>query len=219
MYYLEQLIAALDAADGREVVAVCDFDGTVTTADSDVTMNAMAKAMGYNSAFAGERDALYREYKPVLEQAAQEDRPALERKWWSRQMALFLRHQIPPETYTDALKSLHFELRPEAAELLRYCEEHDVPVFIVSAGLGNLIIPILAWSGFLSPNLRVLSNFVRYAGEEAVSYTAPVTPANKGTHLQMELSSFENYIAVIYGDTEEDLKLLPPEISIPVRAR
>ena len=219
MYYLEQLIAAMDASDGREVVAVCDFDGTVTTADSDVTMNAMAKAMGYDSSFARERDELYREYQPALEQASEKDRPVLERKWWNGQMALFLRHQIPPESYTDALKGLRFEVRPEAAELLRYCEEHDVPVFIVSAGLGNLIIPILAWSGLLSPNLRVLSNFVRYDGEKAVSYTAPVTPGNKGAHLRMELSDYDDYTAVVYGNTEEDLKLLPPEISIPVRAQ
>ena len=133
-------------------------------------------------------------------------------------MRLFLKYPIAPESYTDALKSLDFQLRPEAVELLRYCEEHDVPVFIVSAGLGNLIIPILAWSGCLSPNLRVIANFVRYDGQKAVSYTAPVTPVNKKAHLQMELSPFENYLAVVYGNTEEDLKLLPPEISIPVRA-
>ena len=218
MYYLEQMVAAMDAAGSREIVAVCDFDGTLTTADSDVTMNAMAKVMGYDSAFSRARDELYREYRPALDRAAEEERPALERKWWNAQMALFLQHQIPPDSYTGALKDLDFRLRPEAVELLRYCEEHDVPVFIVSAGLGNLIIPILAWSGCLSPNLRVLANFVRYDGEKAVSYTAPVTPANKGTHLQMELSAFDNYLAVVYGNTEEDLKLLSPEISIPVRA-
>ncbi|MBR6952142.1 MAG: haloacid dehalogenase-like hydrolase [Oscillospiraceae bacterium] len=219
MYYLEQLVAARDAAGDREVVVVCDFDGTITTADSDVTMNAMAKAVGYDSSFSQARDELYREYAPALEQAAEGERAALERKWWNGQMAQFLRYPIPPEAYTDALTNLHFELRPEAAELLRYCEENDVPVFIVSAGLGNLIIPILAWSGLLSPNLRVLSNFVRYDGEKAVSYTAPVTPSNKRTHLQMELSAFDHYIAVVYGDKEEDLDLLPPEISVPVKAR
>lgn len=218
MYYLEQLIAALDAAGSREVVAVCDFDGTITTEESNVTMNAMAKAMGYDSAFSKERDELYRLYGPAVECASDEERLSLERKWWNAQMALFLKYQIAPESYTDALKSLDFQLRPEAVELLRYCEEHDVPVFIVSAGLGNLIIPILAWSGCLSPNLRVIANFVRYDGQKAVSYTAPVTPVNKKAHLQMELSPFENYLAVVYGNTEEDLKLLPPEISIPVRA-
>ena len=218
MYYLEKMITALDAAGDREIVAVCDFDGTITTADSDVTMNAMAKALGYDSEFARGRDQLYRKYRPALEQATDEERASLERKWWNDQMALFLHHHIPSASYTDALKSLDFRLRPEAAELLRYCEENDIPVYIVSAGLGNLIIPILAWSGCLSPNLRVLANFVRYDGEKAVSYTAPVTPANKALHLQMELAAFDNYFAVVYGNTEEDLKLLPPEIGIPVRA-
>ena len=218
MYYLEKMIAARDAAGSREIVAVCDFDGTITTADSDVTMNAMAKALGYDSEFSRGRDELYRKYRPALDQAPDEERAPLERKWWNAQMALFLQHQIPPESYTDALKSLDFRLRLEAAELLRYCEENDIPVYIVSAGLGNLIIPILAWSGCLSPNLRVIANFVRYDGKKAVSYTAPVTPANKGAHLKMELSAFDNFIAVVYGNTEEDLKLLPPEISIPVIA-
>lgn len=217
MSFQEELIRAMDTAGKREPIVVCDFDGTLTTAGSDVTMNAMAKYLGYDSPFAKARDELYRTYAPQLAEAAEGEKETLERKWWNGQMSLFLRYPVAPESFTEALGKLDFRLRTEAEELLRFCEERDIAVFIVSAGLGNLIIPILAYSGHLSGNLRVLSNFVRYEDGKAVSYTAPVTPSNKGFHLRMELDAFDDYYAVVFGNREEDLTLLPPEDSMAIR--
>ena len=62
MSYLENLIMLMDNAGDKEIIVVCDFDGTITTSDSDVTMNAMAKIAGYDSDFSKARTALYNEY-------------------------------------------------------------------------------------------------------------------------------------------------------------
>jgi len=216
MTYTEHLITVMNSIGDREPIVICDFDGTVTWPESDKTMNAMAKYFGYDSAFAQDRDKLYQEYFPQLEKAEGEERAALQQKWWREQMALIIKHQLPPECYTEAIRKLKFDIRKEASDLFRFCEEHDIPVFVVSAGLGNLIIPLLAFSDNLSMNMRVLSNFVRYAEDKPVSYTPVVTPSNKGDHLYLELSEFENYYAVLFGNEEADLHILPEEISTSI---
>ena len=217
MSYLEELVKVMDSAGDKEVIVVCDFDGTLTEAGSDSSMNGMAKAMGYDSDFAKARDALYHEYAPLIEAADEETAYKLYDKWWKAQMNLFTGFNLPPESYTDALGRLNLTIRSEAATLLKFCEKQDIPVFVVSAGLGNLIIPTLAFSGLLSMNMRVLANFVRYNEEKAVSYTPVVTPVNKAAHLYLELEEFENYHAVVFGNEARDLRILPEEICTAVK--
>ena len=62
MSFKEEIVKVLNNAGDKEIIVVCDFDGTITTAESDVTMNGMAKFFGYDSDFAKERTALYEEY-------------------------------------------------------------------------------------------------------------------------------------------------------------
>ena len=213
MAYLDNLINILDSAGDKEVIVVCDFDGTITSADSDVTMNAMAKYLGYDSEFAKERTALYNEYGKYLTDGDENERYKKLNKWWTSQMQLFKKYNVSPDAFMDAVSKLNFTLHDGAYDLLAYCEKQDIPVFIISSGLGNLIIPILAMSGCLSMNMRVIANFVRYDGDTPVSYTPVVTPMNKGAHLTLELEEFENYYALVIGNKEEDITLLPEDIS------
>ncbi len=213
MTYLEELIKILDSAGDKEVIVICDFDGTLTSAKSDVTMNAMAKYFGYDSDFAKERTALYGQYGKYLAPSDDAERYKALNKWWSAQMQLFKKYNIAPEAYSDAAAKLDFELHDGTYELLSYCEKQDIPVFVVSCGLGNMIIPILAMSGLLSMNMRVIANFIRYDGDAPISYTPVVTPANKAAHVTLELEEFENYYALVIGNKKEDITLLPEDIS------
>ena len=216
MSFKEEIVKVLDCAGDREIIVVCDFDGTITTSGSDVTMNAMAKFFGYDSDFAKERTALFEEYSKYLTEGDDMTRYKMQSKWWSAQMDLFRKYNVSPESYTNAGGKLNFELRKDACDMLAFCDKNDIPVFIVSSGLGNIIIPILAFSGNLSANMRVIANFVRYDEDKPVSYTPVVTPMSKSAHLALELEPFDNYHAVVFGNEEADLAILPPELCTTV---
>ena len=79
-----------------------------------------------------------------------------------------------------------------------------------------MIIPLLMFSGNLSGNMRVIANFVRYDEDKPVSYTPVVTPANKSSHLALELEPFGNYHAIVFGNEEADLAILPSELCTTV---
>lgn len=79
-----------------------------------------------------------------------------------------------------------------------------------------MIIPLLAFSGNLSGNMRVISNFIRYNGDTPVSYTPVVTPLNKSSHMALELEPFDNYHAVVFGNEQSDLSIIPEEMSTAI---
>jgi len=79
-----------------------------------------------------------------------------------------------------------------------------------------MIIPLLAFSGNLSANMRVIANFVRYDEDKPVSYTPVVTPANKSSHLALELEPFDNFHAVVFGNEQADLEIIPAELCTTV---
>ena len=216
MSFKEEIVKVLNNAGDKEIIVVCDFDGTITTAESDVTMNGMAKFFGYDSEFAKERTALYEEYGKYLNEEDAVTRYKMLNKWWSGQMDLFKKYNVAPDSYTNAGGKLNFMLRKDACDMLAFCDKNDIPVFIVSSGLGNMIIPLLAFSGNLSANMRVIANFVRYDEDKPVSYTPVVTPANKSSHLALELEPFENYHAVVFGNEQSDLDILPDELCTKV---
>ena len=179
-------------------------------------MNGMAKFFGYDSDFAKERTALYEEYGKYLTEGDDLTRYKMQNKWWSAQMELFKKYNVSPESYTNAGGKLNFMLRKDACDMLAFCDKNDIPVFIVSSGLGNMIIPLLLFSGNLSANMRVIANFVRYDEDKPVSYTPVVTPMNKSSHLALELEPFDNFHAVVFGNEESDLSIVPPELSTSV---
>ena len=216
MSFKEEIVKVLNNAGDKEIIVVCDFDGTITTAESDVTMNGMAKFFGYESDFAKERTALFEEYSKYLKEEDAVTRYKMLNKWWSAQMELFKKYNVAPDSYTNAGGKLNFMLRKDACDMLAFCDKNDIPVFIVSSGLGNMIIPLLAFSGNLSGNMRVIANFVRYDEDKPVSYTPVVTPANKSSHLALELEPFANYHAVVFGNELADLDILPDELCTKV---
>ena len=55
-----------------------------------------------------------------------------------------------------------------------------------------------------------------YDEDKPVSYTPVVTPMNKSSHLALELEPFDNFHAVVFGNEESDLSIVPPELSTAV---
>ena len=76
-------------------------------------------------------------------------------------MELYVREEIREETLRKAAQLL--PPRIETLELLKLCSEEDLPVWIVSAGLGNVIRFWLEIQGISHKGIRVLANELYYA--------------------------------------------------------
>lgn len=185
---------------------VTDFDGTLTLSGS--SLQAPVRVLGENSALSRARDELYHSMgKEILDQflAGKKDRVLMERAelWWREQIRLYVEFGISPEILARAAALL--PPRPEAAALLRFCVKNRIPVWIVSAGLENVIRFWLGQQEIDDTEIHVLANRILYREEIPEGCTEPVTVWNKGERFFSQAGKEAAGYLVFLGDQEEDL--------------
>lgn len=172
---------------------VTDFDKTLTERGS--SLYAPVKRLGRDSDFGKAREALYQTYKEKLPKKAEE--------WWREQMELYLREQVQETVLRQAAGLL--PERPGCVELLKSCIDWGIPVWIVSAGLGNVIDFWLEERGIPGESLHVLANYLVYRRGKPVAYREIVTAWNKKNLFLEKMKQEEKRRLLQLGDSPEDL--------------
>lgn len=191
-----------ESLEAEKSILVCDFDGTLTVSGS--SMHAAAKILGAESEYAQERDLLYQRYGWV--RLGQGDGEACKKAaavWWKEQMELYVRHEIGRETLLRA--SLTLPPREECVDLLHRCLENDIPVWIVSAGLGNVIENWLEWQGMGDGAIHVLANRILYRNDKPAGYGPVITIWNKAEVFLRCVGRNPERKMVFLGDRKEDV--------------
>ena len=185
---------------------VTDFDGTLTLSGS--SLHAAVKVLGPDSGLARGRDLLYHTLgKPLFEEALKGNVNSSLKKqaelWWEKQLELYVTEQVSEEILARAAALL--EPRTEILELLRFCLEKEIPVWIVSAGLENVIRFWLEQQEIQDEKIRILANRVRYRDEKSAGKGAVITAWNKKEQFFQKSGRAEDRYLVFLGDQKEDL--------------
>ena len=144
---MEEIYRLLNAGNR---ILVTDFDKTITEIGSSIY--ASVHVLGKNSSFGQAREALYQFYHKRLPEEAEH--------WWQEQMKLYIREQVLEDTLKEAAELLRE--RSGCVQLLKTCISQNVPVWIVSAGLGNVIDFWLENHGISKEKVHVLANYLVY---------------------------------------------------------
>merc|ERR1712126_614323 len=76
--------------------------------------------------------------------------------------------QIPTvnrDTFSKMVKESNVELREGTQTLMKHFSDQKVPVLVLSAGLGDMVVEILVGLEAMQPNMHVVSNFLKYDKE------------------------------------------------------
>lgn len=187
---MEEIYRLLNA--GNQIL-VTDFDKTITESGSSIY--ASVHVLGKNSSFGQAREALYQFYHKRLPEEA--------KHWWQEQMKLYIREQVLEDTLKEAAELLRE--RSGCVQLLKTCISQNVPVWIVSAGLGNVIDFWLENHGISKEKVHVLANYLVYEEQKPVAYTELVTAWNKKKLFLEKSGEQEERQLLQLGDCREDL--------------
>lgn len=181
---------------------VCDFDGTLTTSGS--SMHGIVRVLGEGAPITQARDSLYVQYgKRIKSESEMCVKKELAEKWWQEQMELFVRYNIPEHLFMEVGKIL--PPRKNAAALLKHCMAEKVPVWIVSAGIANVIECWMKFYGLSDDSVHILANRVLYKNERADGYSQIITPWNKAeVFLKTSKINIDQNL-VFLGDRREDI--------------
>ena len=191
-----------EALQEENRILVCDFDGTLTTSGS--SMHGIVRVLGEDAPMTQARDGLYMQYGKKLKTEEDESvKKQLAMIWWQEQMELFVRYGVEERLFLETAKLL--PPRKEAVQLLKRCREAEIPVWIVSAGVSNVIEAWLELHELSGSSIYVLANRVCYENGTAVDCSDVVTPWNKKDVFFARSGIKADQKLVFLGDRKEDI--------------
>jgi 5'-nucleotidase len=142
-----------------------DFDRTITDGTSKTSWSFIRHYDTGLDEYIAERRALFGYYRPIECDLTipEEIRKEKTKEWALKHLALFSKYRIKEEIIEIATSDVSYlSMRQGMKELFELCNEHDIPVIIISAGIGNVIKKFLAHHGCLTKNVFIISNFIMF---------------------------------------------------------
>ena len=213
-YINEEKISKIKLTKSNFYVAI-DFDKTITANDSADSWDASGKMLGIE--FKEKLYELYYKYGPIEQDyniSFEEKNKAME-EWYYKCMKLFYEYELTEEKLKESIDSSNLIFRTGAKDFLKNMYINNIPVIILSAGIGNVIKYFLQKNDCLYDNTYIISNFItfdekgnikKYEGE--LIHTLNKTMEGKVPKEVSKNLDGREY-RLLFGDFIEDKKMIP----------
>ena len=196
---------------------VIDFDKTITKGDSTSTWGTIASLKDINKDYAKKRIALYEYYRPIeIDSSIADDKKiSIMSQWFDDHMRLLYKYKLKEETLNRASIEGGLKYRNGIKEFLKNMYKLDIPVIIISAGIGNIIEKFLKDNNDYYPNIKIVSNFFEFKNGEFTGLKGTIIHSHNKNIVNLdkktkELINTKKNILLI-GDGLADLKMISEE--------
>lgn len=168
----------------NNVVAVFDFDYTITTKDSNSSIGVFTNYMSEN----------YKKKKYILDYLTLKSKNKfLTRIIWKLKLVLLKRHNVGQVLNKINYKK-EFRINEKILELIKILLEYDVKIIIYSSGMEMIIKNILKVYKIKNPNICIKANTLE------TKFFKIITPYKR---ILKDISL--NSTVILYGDQDNDL--------------
>ena len=150
---------------------VTDFDRTITVGNSESSWSVLSKSELVPKEYVKERQEFYNYYRPyeIDETLDYETKNKLMIEWWNKHINLFIKYKLKESVINDAARNLRvMSFREGPKEFLESMRDRNIPVIIISAGIGNFIEQFLIKNNCNFDNIYIISNFIKFKDGIAV---------------------------------------------------
>jgi len=156
--------------DGTEkLLCVFDFDKTLCypfwKGEKDSTTFSVFRDLDLISPeYVKESNDLFDHYYPkeMSTDLSYKERLKYMEEWWSKHLELFIKYKINKQMIVEAVASGKIHLREGVKISFDLANEKNIPILILSAGLGDVIQEVLKHVGINHPNIHIISNFYKF---------------------------------------------------------
>lgn len=201
--------------DSNNFYVVMDFDKTMTTINSDDSWTVIQNPNILDPNLSIESLKLAQKYCPIEMDYSLD--PNLKSKymydWYTSVMKLYYKYNLTYDKLLECVKCGNLILRNGLKELLLNFNKNNIPVIILSAGIGNVIRESLILNNCFYDNIHIISNFFSFDDNKLLPFNAPIIhTCNKSmsslpNNFEKEISDKE-YI-LLFGDFIEDINMVP----------
>lgn len=142
-----------------------DFDYTITSKSSASSWNLLSRSGIVPEEYVEKRQELYNHYGPLEldETIPVKDKTSYMNEWWTKHLNLLINYKISEETMNKAISNpTAMTLRQGAKEFFELTNKQNIPVIIISAGIGNFIKQFLINNNCYYDNVYLISNFIKF---------------------------------------------------------
>ena len=200
------------------IYVLTDFDRTITVGSSSSSWSILSKSNIVSKEYNDERQSLYDYYRPYeIDKSLDYDtKNRLMTEWWNKHIGLFVKYKLSEEIINDAARNLRvMSFREGAKEFLKSMNDRNIPVIIISAGIGNFIEQFLIKNDCNYDNIFIVSNFIKFKDGIAIGVSDNIIHSlNKNevslpSQIKELIKNRDNII--LLGDSIEDIKMAKEE--------
>ena len=196
---------------------ILDFDRTITSSKSCDSWDAIAKEGIVSKDIKNEMNVLYEKYRPIeLDyNISKEDKEKAMYIWYVECMNLYYKYNLSREDMIKSIRNSNLIFRDGAREFLKKINTYNIPIIILSAGIGNAIEGFLKDNGIYSENLSIISNFITFnkkgeiekiEDEKIINSSNKILEKHLNNHILEKIKGRDNKILV--GDLIEDANMI-----------
>lgn len=200
--------------DKNNFYVVADFDQTLTEGSSHSTWEVTASSEQLGNEYIKRRDDLYNYYRPIeiAHNISDDEKCKLMSKWWKEHINLFFEYGLDEQILNESIKNCGLNYRKGAKEFLQKMNEYNVPVIIISAGIGNVIEGFLESQNAYFKNIKIVSNFISFENGKIKEIVGDTIHALNKNIVNLDNESKNLLInkdkILLLGDGLADLKMI-----------
>lgn len=206
----------LDLKNRNFYVAI-DFDKTITSEESIDSWAASANPSIVPKELCIKMDELYDKYRPIEinYDIPKDEKNKLMKEWYVYCMDLYYQYKLTKVQLEESINKSDLKLRNGAKEFLELMYKNDIPVIILSAGIGNVISKYLKSENCFFDNMYIISNFIQFDEKgdmQKFDNSKIIHTLNKNMEGHLPIKYHEKIknkkYRLLLGDLIEDIKMV-----------
>jgi len=212
--YNKERVENVNKWNDDSIYILTDIDRKMRLGNSLSSWGVLSKTSLTSPKYAEDRNKLYNFYHPfeINEKLDYEEKNRLMVEWWNKHINLFTEYKLSESVIQFAANDKKLmAFRDGVQDLLENMNDRNIPVIIVSAGIGNFIKQFLINNNCNFNNIYILSNFIKFENGVAVGLSNEVIHSLNKNNISMNdnirkvLKGRDNII--LFGDSISDVKM------------
>ncbi|XP_006832207.1 PREDICTED: cytosolic 5'-nucleotidase 3A [Chrysochloris asiatica] len=166
---VEEIICGLIKGGAAKLQIITDFDMTLSRFSyqekrcptcHNVIENSKLVTDEYRKKFLQLKEKYYAiEIDPVL--TMDEKYPYMV-EWYTKSHGLLIEQALPKNKIKEIVEESDIMLKEGYENFFDKLKQHSIPVFIFSAGIGDIVVEVIRQADVCHPNIKVVSNFMDF---------------------------------------------------------
>ncbi len=202
--------------DKNNICIFLDYDKTITSSESEDSWATTANRKVMGQEISNDLDKLYEKYGPIEFDYSMDitEREKYIIEWYDKCMELYYTYHLTEQKLKESIDNSNLILRDGVKEFLFKLYKNDIPVIILSAGIGNVIEQSLKKEKCYYNNIHMISNFIKFDdnGNMIKFCDNMIHSLNKNIdklgNLQLKEKIEAKEYRIVIGDLVEDIYMM-----------